>query len=249
MSTTTPYAVRWRGPALLPYGRAWDVAVSVEHAGASPTVSAATFTLYTPDGAARLNAEAASEASGVITYTIADSVLTAADLGPRWMIKLEVTIGGVSLPFYNDAAVCLAPLYPPAGTSDLTDRYSKLDDLQGSSGAAALQAHITGAWGELTQKLYADGVPFWKMRSPGALRSWLMARSLELALDDLALLLESDSHYADEARRHGAMLDKAYKEIRARLDVSEDNTLSEAHEGATGVLLLTSGRSGRRYLG
>ena len=243
MSTTTPYSVRWRGPVLLPYGRAWDVSVSVESAGASPTISAATFTLYTPDGTARISAQAATVSSGVITYSVASNTLTATDLGARWLVKIEATIGGVSLPFYNDAVVSLAPLYPPVGTSDLTGRYSKLSDLQ-SGGAPDLQTHITEAWGELTQSLYSDGVPFWKVRTPSALRPWLMARSLEL--DDLALLLGSENRYADEARRHGGMLDKLYASMRTRLDVSEENTISETHEGSSPVLILSSGRGRRR---
>lgn len=240
MSSVTPYSVRWRGPVLLPHSRAWDVSVAVEHAGASPTISAATFTLYTPDGAARVDAQAATIAGGTVSFSLNGSELAATDMGPRWLVKIEATISGATLPFYNDAAVCLAPLYPPVGTTDLTARYSKIADLQ-TTGASDLQTFITDAWGTLTQKMYADGLPFWAIRSPGALREWLLARSLELALDDLALLIENNSQYTTEARRLGGMLDALYEDIRSRMDTQGDNTLSTSHEGASAIVNLSSG--------
>lgn len=241
MSSTTPYSVRWRGPVLLPHSRAWDVSVSVEHAGASPTISAATFTLYTPDGAARVDAQAATVSGGTLTYSLAGTELTADDMGARWLVLFEATIDGDQLPFYCDAAVCLAPLYPPVGTTDLTDRYSKLADLQ-ATGSSDLQKFVTDAWGELTQKLYSDGVRFWGMRSPGALRPWLLNRSLELALDDLALLIDQGSQYNEEARRLGETLTKLYADIRARLDSTGDNTITETIEAADPVVILSSSR-------
>ena len=227
---------------LIPYGRSWVVSVSVEHDGASPTISAATFTLYTPNGEARVDAQVATVSGGTLSYTVAADVLTLDDMGTRWLVKFEATIGGNALPFYCDAAVCLAPLYPPAGTTDLINRYSKLDDLQ-ASGSSELQTYITDAWQTLTQKLYSDGVPFWQMRTPGALREWMIARALSYSLDDLALLLDGASHYSDEARRHEAMLDALYAQIRARMDTNEDNTAGDTNEGASPVLILTSNRS------
>jgi len=238
MSSVTPYSVRWQGPSVIPHSRAWDVSVEVEHGNASPTISAGTFTLYTPDGTARVDAEAATISGGTLSYSLADSVLAGTDVGPRWLVKFEATIGGSILPFYNDVVVCLAPLYPPVGVSDLLSAYSKLGDLQ--STASDLQTHITDAWTALTQRLYSDAVPFWKMRTPGALRPWLMAKALEGALDDLALLLGEDSHYAAEARRHEAALDRHYKSLRSLMDETENNTPSSTHEAASPTVTLSS---------
>lgn len=242
MSSTTPYSVRWKGPALLPYGRGWDVSVSLEHGDASPTVSSATFTLYSPDGSAIVDAEAAVISSGTLTYTVASSVLASTDVGPRWLVKFEATIGSTILPLYNDAAVCLAPLFCPVGITDLTNRLSKLGDLQ--SATADLQPFITDAWTALTQKLYSDAVPFWRMRTPGALRPWLLAKSLSLALDDLALLIDTDSKYSEEAQRHRDSLSVLYSDIKSLMDESEDNTPSTSHEGASPVVILGSNRIG-----
>lgn len=249
MSSVTPYSVRWRGPVLLPVGRAWSVAVAVEAAGVSPTISAATVTLYDSGGVERIDAATATISGGTISYTIPADTLTSGDYGAGWLVKVEATIGGDVLPFYNDAAVCLAPLYPPVGTSDLLSRYSKLADLNDEaddgSGAADLQGYITDAWGELTQRMYQDGFPFWKIRSPAALRPWLLTQSLVYALDDLALILAADSHYSDEARRLEAMLEAQYAQIKARVDPTEENTATATNEGASAVLLLTNSRRAR----
>lgn len=251
MSSTTPYSVRWRGPVLIPAGRAWGVAVAVETAGVSPTISAATFTLYDQGGVARIDAASASVSGGTISYTIPADTCTSADHGQGWLVKVEATIGGVDLPFYNDAAICLAPLYPPVGTSDLLSRYSKLADLNDENddgtGAVDLQAYITDAWGELTQRMYQDGFPFWRVRSPAALRPWLLTQSLVYALDDLALLLAGENHYSSEARRLEASLEGMYAQIKTRLDPTEENTATVTNEGASAVLILSSGRRGRVY--
>jgi len=222
------------------------VSVAVETADASPTISAATFTLYDSGGTVKVDADTATVSGGTISYTVAADVLTANDYGQGWLVKFEATIDGDDLPFYNDAAVCLAPLYPPVGTSDLLSRYAKLADLNDEgndgTGGADLQGYITDAWGELTQRMYSDGFPFWTIRSPAALRPWLLAQSLVYALDDLALLLAADSHYSAEARRLEATLGTLYDGIRARLDPTEENTATATHEGASPVLMLTSGR-------
>jgi hypothetical protein len=246
MSSTTPYSVRWRGPTVIPHGRAWDVSVAVEHAGASPTISAATFTLYDQSGAKVVDAQVATVSGGTVTYTLAGPELTADDLGPRWLVKFEVTIGSTTIPFYNDAVIALAPLYPPVGTTDLTNRYSKLADLQ-SAGSSDLQAFITDAWGELVERMYEDATPFWKMRSPASLRPWLLNRALSYALYDLALLLNDDSHYSAEAKRLEGALERLYLSIKARLDTSEETTITDPVERASPVLLLTSSRSRRRW--
>ena len=251
MSSTTPYSVRWRGPVLLPVGRAWGVSVAVETAGVSPTISSATFTLYDQGGVERIDAATATVSGGTISYTVPSNTLTNADYGAGWLVKVEATIGGDDLPFYNDCAICLAPLYPPVGTSDLLARYSKLADLNDEdddgTGAVDLQAYITDAWGELTQRMYQDGFPFWKIRSPAALRPWLLTQSLVYALDDLALLLAGDSHYTEEARRLEGTLDGLYAQIKTRMDAGEENTASVTNEGASAVLFLTSNRRGRVY--
>lgn len=244
MSNLNAYAVRWPGPTLIARGRDWRVGAFIENSGAAPTFDAApTLTVRDRSGNVVVDAATMAQSGSVMFATVAAAATASQTLGQGWTVEVSVIAGGITIPFFNDAVLCVAALYSPVGPTDLVSRYSRLDDLQVNGDQAALQSFVNEAWGELTQKLYEDSVPFWKLRSPAALRPWMMARSLSYALDDLALVLDGDSHYASEARRHEGMLDKRYKAIAAKMDESEDNTLSDQQQGVEAPLILTSGRS------
>ena len=130
MSNTTPYSARWRGPSLIEKGKAWTVAVDVEHGGSAPTITAATFSLWKPGGENAVNAATAVISSGNVSYQVPAATTTDEAYGMGWVVRFDCTIGGVVFPFYNDAAVVAAHLFPPVGTTDLTNRYSQLATLR-----------------------------------------------------------------------------------------------------------------------
>jgi hypothetical protein len=138
----------------------------------------------------------------------------------------------------------LARLYCPIGTTDLTNRYSRLAALQ-TTGASDLQKFITDAWTELTARLYSEALPFWRMRTPSSLRPWLIAQAAVFALDDLALTLGDGGPYREEARRIEESLPRLYNKIRSLMDDNEDNNLDEVHQPASAVIQISSGRIGR----
>ena len=244
MADGTPYSARWTGPVLIPRGQDTTVTVAVEHSGSSPTVSAVTFSLYDSGGTVLLDGVSASESGGVLSYTVTAATTSGKTLGQGFLLKFTATIGGDQHDFYNDAALTLARLYPPIGTTDLTNRYSRLAALQ-TTGASDLQKFITDAWTELSSRLYSEALPYWRMRSPSALRPWLTAQALVYALDDLALTLGDGGPYREEARRIEQTLPRLYGQIRSRMDDGEDNTIGEQQQPASPVLVLSSGRLGR----
>lgn len=247
MADGTPYSARWTGPALIPRGQDTTISVDVEHGGSAPTVSAVTFSLWDSSGTVIVDAASASESGGTLSYTVTAASTTGKTLGQGYLLKFTATIGGDAHDFYNDAALTLARLYPPIGTTDLTNRYSRLGALQ-TTGASDLQKFITDAWTELTARLYSEGLPFWRMRSPSALRPYLTAQALVYALDDLALTLGDGGPYRDEARRIEDTLPRLYGQIRSRIDDGEDNSIGDLQQPASPVLILSSGRVSRwRY--
>ena len=244
MADGTPYSARWTGPVLIPKNQDTTVSVSVEHSASAPTVSAVKFSLYDAGGTVLVDAAAASAAAGALSYTVAAATTASEALGQGWLVKFTATIGGDQHDFYCDAALCLARLYPPIGTTDLTNRYSRLSALQ-STGASDLQKFITDAWTELTTRLYSEGLPFWRMRTPSALRPWLTAQALVYALDDLSLTLGTGGPYREEARRIEQTLPRLYNKIRSLMDSDEDNNLDEAHQPTSAVIQISSGRVSR----
>jgi len=129
----------------------------------------------------------------------------------------------------------------------VTNRYSRLASLQ-TTGASDLQKFITDAWTELTTRMYSEGLPFWRMRTPSTMRPWLTAQALVYALNDLALTLGGGGPYREEAARIEATLPKLYGQIRSLMDSDEDNHVSQERQPVSPVLILSSGRS-TRYRG
>lgn len=244
MADGTPYSARWTGPALIPRGQDTTISVDVEHGGSAPTVSAVTFSLWDSSGTEIIDAASASESSGTLSFTVTAATTTGKTLGQGFLLKFSATIGGDQHDFYNDAALTLARLYPPIGTTDLTNRYSRLSALQ-TTGASDLQKFITDAWTELSSRLYSEGLPFWRMRSPSSMRPYLTAQALVYALDDLALTLGDGGPFREEARRIEQTLPRLYGQIRSRMDDGEDNSIGAQQQPASPVLVLSSGRVGR----
>ena len=240
----TLWSARWTGPSMIERGKAQEVSVSIELDGAAASVTSATFTLYQADGATVVDATAAAVAAGTVTGTIASGDTTGKTLGKAWLVRFDVTIAGSVFTFYNDAVLCLARLYCPLAQTDLVARHSDVAALVSAS-KGNLQDYISSAWAELLGRLYADSVPFWQIRTPSALREWMFARSFALIFRDYSTLLDPGDRYMEHADRYDAQTDKAYDQIRSRIDIGEDNKLEAEAKPIAPIIMLTSGP--RRY--
>ena len=242
MAVAVPISARFRGPTLLVKNRDTVVEVDIEQSAAAPTTTAVNFSLFDSGGTALISSAAASDTAGTLAYTGAAADTASQSMGIGYMVRFEATIGGVEYRFSNNCAVCLQEIYCPIGTSDLTNRFTKLADLQPSGAASNLQKYVTDAWVNLTTRMYSGGLSFWTIRSPGHLREWLTVRALSYCLADLALVLGNGGPFRDEARRMEKTLPGLYEKIRSLLDTSEDNTTSAVRQSTAGVIQLTSGR-------
>ena len=96
-----------------------------------------------------------------------------------------------------------------------------------------------------TVRLYTDGVPFWKWRTPSALRGVLMAHAFEILFWDYSTLLAGDDRYREYAQKYMEMYEKDYTQLRSQIDQDEDNILKDEMATGSSVIMLSS--SARRF--
>jgi hypothetical protein len=89
----TPYSARWTGPTLITKSHDTTVTVDIEHGGSAPTVSAVTFSLYSPNGTAIVDGAAASESGGTLSYTVTAASMSSQAYDQGWALKFSATIG------------------------------------------------------------------------------------------------------------------------------------------------------------
>ena len=236
----TLWSARWLGPTMVERNKAQTVAVSIENDGSAASVTSATFTVYEPDGSKAIDAAAASVSGGTVTGTVAAADTDGKTLSKNWLIKFDVTIATKVYTFYNDAVLCLSRLYSPIGTTDLIARHSDIAALK-SSDKTSLQPYIDAAWTEITNRLYSDSVPFWAMRTPSAFRPVLFSRTFALIFRDYSTMLDPGDRYAELADRYDERYSLDYDQIRAKVDVGEDNVLEAHSRPAAPVIMLSSG--------
>ena len=226
MAVTVPLSVRFLAPSLIVKGVATLLQVDIERDGAAVAMEAApTLSVYKPDGTSPTGSPFAAALTGTtLASTVTGPATASLDIGDRWMVRwnFEVTSDRVYTT-YNTAALCLAELQCPVGVTDLTDRHTQMSALIGS--AAAVQKKITQAWGELLSRMYADETPFWAVRSTGALRPWLIARSRQLCFEDMATAHATSAIYTPAAVRAGDLLPDLYRTLKVRMDDEQVNKL------------------------
>ena len=244
--TDTLWSARFTGPTMIEKDKVQTVDVAIEKDGAAAVISSATFTVYEPNGSKLIDAATATVDGGTVTGSIAAADTTDKALSKNWLIRFDVTIGGVVFSFYNDAVLCLARLYVPIGQTDLIARHSDVANLRSSS-TTSLQEYIAQAWTEITNRLYSDGFPFWKMRTPSAFRQVMFSRCFSLIFRDYSTLLDPGDRYAELADRYDEKYSIEYDQIRSKVDVSEDNKLEAHSRPAAPVIMLSGGP--RRWWG
>ena len=230
-------------------GKDQTVSVNIERSGASPTIVSATLTVFNQDGSVIKDAVACSvvpAGTGFASATIAAADTAGETLARNWLLQFDVTIGGKVYRFYNDAVLCRARLYPPVGQTDLIARHSDVVNLVATS-KANLQDYIDTAWADITGQMYSDAVPFWRFRTPSALRGPMFARCFELIFRDYSTLFDAGDRYSALSDRYAEQYDREMDRLRSKIDKDEDNILDGDSVPATASIHLSSGPR-RRWL-
>ena len=242
----TLWNARFFGPTMIERGKAQDVFLSIERSGYPASVSSATYSLYNQDGATIKDAVACTVDGGSVTATIGASDTAGKAYARNWLIQFDVTIGGKVYRFYNDAVLCQARLYSPVGQSDLIARHSDVVNLVATS-KANLQDYIDIAFADITGRMYSDAVPFWRFRTPSALRGPMFASCFELIFRDYSTLFDAGDRYSALADRYAEQYDREMDQLRSKIDKDEDNILDGDSVPATASIHLSSGPR-RRWL-
>lgn len=236
----TLYSARFQGPTLIERGKDQTVSVGIEINGAPVTLTSGTMTVYKPGGSTLVDGIAGTVAGGVFTSSTIGAALTSAEgLGQGWLIKMDLVIGGDTYTFYNDSILAAARLYPPISQTDLISRHSEALSL---SSTANLQHYLSEAWRDITISLYTDGIPYWKWRTPSALRAVHLSRSLELMFLDYATLMQGNDRYLQLASKYRQDYVAEYTQLRSTIDVAEDNNLDADKTSGAAVIMLQTGR-------
>ena len=238
--SNTLYSARFQGPTLIERGKDQTVSVDIEINGAPVTLTSGAMTVYKPGGSTLVDGVAGTVAGGVFTSATIGAALTAAEgLGQGWLIKMDLVIGGDTYTFYNDSILAAARLYPPISQTDLISRHSEALSL---SSTANLQHYLSEAWRDITISLYTDGIPYWKWRTPSALRAVHLSRSLELMFLDYATLMQGNDRYLQLASKYRQDYVAEYTQLRSTIDVGEDNNLDADKTSGAAVIMLQTGR-------
>ena len=237
----TRYSARFEGVTLIERDAANIVSVSIERANAAPTIASATFSLIDPNGDALVDAQTATIAAGVVSYTIGSTVLAEQEYGQRWLVKFAVTIGSAVYTYYNDAAVCLARLSPPITHADITARHGDITNLL-PSGTTSTQGYIDAAWIEITGDLYSDAVPFWTLRTVSALRQPLILLSLTLIFRDFSTLVDASDKYEILSDDYEEKAKAALLKLRGFFDRGESDTVGGERKPTAGLIQLSASR-------
>jgi hypothetical protein len=201
-------------------------------------VTSATFYLYDTGGNAIVDAQAASVAGGTVSGTVSAGDTSSMGLGPAYLVRFDVLIGGKTYRFNNDACLCVARLYPPIGQTDLVNRHSDVTNLL-ASGVTSCQQYIDDAWSDITNRMYSEQSYFWRLRTPSAFRNVMFARSLALIFRDYATLLNAGDRYMQLSDYYEQQYERAYSKLRSRIDSDEDNQLSGRQQSVPSVTYLT----------
>ena len=249
----TRYSARFSGPSMIERGKDQEVSLLLELNGSAVgNVHSATYSLYNQDGSTIKDAVACSlgsAGSGEVIASISASDTTDRELARNWLIQFDVTMvaaGGKTYRFYNDAVLCRAQLYSPIGQTDLIARHSDVVNLVATS-KANLQDYIDTAWADITGQMYSDAVPFWRFRTPSALRGPMFARCFELIFRDYSTLFDAGDRYSVLSDRYAEQYDREMDRLPSKIDKDEDNILDGDSVPATASIHLSSGPR-RRWL-
>ncbi len=247
----TLYSARFRGPTLIEQNKSQTVSVALEKGGSAPTVASAKFYLYDSGGNLIIDGQTATESGGTVSGTVAAGDTSGKTLGPSWLVRFDVVIGGKTYRFNNDGCLCVARLYPPIGQTDLVNRHSDVANLL-ASGVTSCQQYIDDAWSDVTNRMYSEQSYFWRLRTPSAFRNVMFARSLALIFRDYATLLNAGDRYMQLSDYYEQQYERAYSKLRSRIDSDEDNQLSDRQQSIPAVTYLSPlsyrrNRSRRNY--
>jgi len=236
-------------PDVLARGRANTLVGSLQNAGVSPTVSAATFALYRPDGTEVTGCTLAL-ASNVATVTVPSSSLpTTLPLGEGYRELWTFTVGGIPYQYERPASLALIQLSPAVITTDITGNTGRLPSLGRSLGSISIQVFMDQAWERIIRQLIKAGHLPYLIRTPDALRECHILLSIAMACDMCALSADA-LQWAAAAEKYHKAWENEWKAINWQTDYNHDGKIDDPQQrqSSNGGVAHTWGSVGARPL-
>jgi hypothetical protein len=181
----TNWSFRSLYPDVLARGRTNTLSGTLQHSGTAPTITAATFRLYRPDGV-EITGCTLSLASNVATVSVPAASLPATlTLGEGYQEVWTFTVGGVEYSYQRPAALALYQLVPAIHQSDVTARQPAVGRNLGAN--VTVQSFMDQAWAQIIRAILTAGHLPYLIRTPDAMQEAHICLTLALALEAMAL--------------------------------------------------------------
>lgn len=248
-SGETLWSFRTLWPDVLARGRSNSVVGALQYSGTSPTVTAATFALYRPDGL-EVTGCTLVLASNIATVTIPSSSLpTTLQLGEGYREVWTFTIGDVAYQYERTAALALIQLSPAIITSDISGTTGRLPSLGTALGGVSVQTPMNQAWEKIVRMLIRAGHLPYLIRTPDALRECHILLTLAIASDMCAVSADKE-HWEKAAAKYHKAFDVEWSQITWQTDYNHDGRVDDPQQrqSSRGGVLNTWGSVGGRQL-
>lgn len=239
----TLWSFRSPYPDVLARGRTNTLSGTLQYSGTAPTISAATFNLYRPDGV-EVTGCTLSLASNVATVSVpAASLPTTLPLGEGYQEVWTFTISGTAYTYQRPAALARYQLVPAIHTSDVTGRQPAVSRNLGAN--VTIQSFMDQAWAQIIRSILSAGHLPYLIRTPDAVGEAHICLSLALALE--AMALGSDNAvYQKLAESYRKQYSAAWGSITWQTDYDHDGKIDDPsqRQSAGGRVLHTWGSVG-----
>ena len=234
----TNWSFRAQYPDVLARGRANTLTGTLQYAGTAPTISAATFALYRPDGV-EVTGCTLSLASNIATVTVpALSLPVTLPLGEGYQEVWGFTISGSTYSYQRPAALARYQLVPAIHQTDISNRQPALARNLGAN--VTIQTYMDLAWEQVVRRILTSGHLPYLIRTPDALRECHVLLTLALAYEAMAGG-SSNAAYMEMAGSFRKQWESAWASVSWQGDYDHDGKVDEpGQRQATGARTLHS---------
>ena len=212
--------------------------------------TAATVTVYRPDGTKLVDAASASiDGSGTGLYTVPAATSSGEDLGEMWRVEWVATISSEAVTMDNEAALVRRRLYPSVTDADLFRRQPALDPANTGANLTTIdnfQPFLDEAWVEIMRRIYNMGKRPALVMSRTALRGCVL--NLWIALIFEALAARKAERFESQALMYRGFYEKEWAQLTFAYDEDEDGVVDSTEQNRRmrpTVALVSRGRRWR----
>lgn len=201
--------------------------------------SAGTFSLRRPDGTLAVDGEAVTVVSSVATRAV--TLATTESLGEGWQEEWTLTLDGVDVIFYRDAAVVLREYRNVVTTADLLRRHQDLAN-QYPEGSTTFEDALSEAWVKVALYLIQQGRRPYLIVNPWTLREPTLLWALCFAFRAASTFTGEGSRFSFFADKYEQDAMRALEDMVLTYDDDGNNQPDEAEQGqsAASVLFLSN---------